>query len=90
LKRPPKNLHEEVSDPTRIYCDNLNSIHLARNPVVHARTKHIEVHYHFVRERVLSGEVEDELETANSDKAWSQEDRSRDPEEPQVELEGEC
>ena len=41
-----------------IYCDNLSSIHLAKNPVFHARTKHIEVHYHFVRERVLSGEVE--------------------------------
>ena len=34
-----------------IYCDNLSSIQLARNPVFHAWTKHIEVHYHFVRER---------------------------------------
>jgi hypothetical protein len=41
-----------------IYCDNLSSIQLAKNPVFHARTKHIEVHYHFVQERVLSGEVE--------------------------------
>ena len=23
----------------------------------HARTKHIEVHYHFIREKVLSGEI---------------------------------
>ena len=41
-----------------IYCDNLNSIQLAKNPVFHTRTKHIKVHYHFVRELVLSGEVE--------------------------------
>ena len=58
LKRLLKDLQEEVSDPTTIYCDNLNNIQLAKNPVFHARTKHIEVHYHFVRERVLSGEVE--------------------------------
>ena len=36
-----------------IYCDNINSMQLAKNPVFHARTKHIEVHYHFVRERVF-------------------------------------
>ena len=48
----------EVSDPATIYYDNLNNIQLAKNPVFHARTKHIEVHYRFVRERVLSGEVE--------------------------------
>ena len=58
MKRLLKDLQEEVSDPTTIYCDNLSSIQLAKNPVFHARTKHIEVHYHFVRERVLSGEVE--------------------------------
>ncbi len=41
-----------------IYCDNLNNIQLARNPVFHARTKHIEVHYHFIREKVLAGDID--------------------------------
>ena len=41
-----------------IYYDNLGNVQLAKNPVFHARTKHIEVHYHFVRDRVLFGEVE--------------------------------
>ena len=36
-----KDLQEEVSDPTTIYYDNLSSIQLAKNPVFHARTKHI-------------------------------------------------
>ena len=58
LKRLQKDLQMEMSNSMTIYCDNLNSIHLAKNPVFHARTKHIEVHYHFVRERILSGEVE--------------------------------
>ena len=31
---------------------------MARNPVFRARTKHIEVHYHFVREKVLVGEID--------------------------------
>ena len=31
---------------------------LANNPVYHARTKHIEVHYHFVREKVLAREID--------------------------------
>ena len=58
MRRLLKDLQEEVSDTTTIYFDNLSSIQLAKNPVFHARTKHIEVHYHFVRERVLSGEVQ--------------------------------
>jgi predicted ABC-type ATPase len=37
---------------------NLSSIQLAKNPMCHARTKHIRVHYPFIRERVLSGELE--------------------------------
>ena len=36
----------------------MSSIYLAQNPVFHAWTKHIEVHYHFIRERVLVGDVD--------------------------------
>ncbi len=41
-----------------IYCDNISSILLVNNPVYHARTKHIEVHYHFIREKVLTKEID--------------------------------
>ncbi|MCO5613474.1 hypothetical protein L7F22_067751 [Adiantum nelumboides] len=47
----------QVQRPVVIYCDNLSSIQLARNPVFHANTKHIEVHYHFIKERVLDGSI---------------------------------
>ena len=57
LKRLLKDLQVEVSDLTTIYCDNLINIQLAKNPVFHVRTKHIEVHYHFVCKRVVFGEV---------------------------------
>jgi len=40
-----------------IYCDNINSILLANNLVYHARRKHIEVHYHFIRKKVLAKEI---------------------------------
>jgi hypothetical protein len=43
--------------PVTVTCDNQSALKLAKNPVFHARTKHIEVHHHFVRERVLGGEV---------------------------------
>jgi hypothetical protein len=35
-----------------LWCDNLGAMYLPMNPMFHARTKHIEVDYRFVRERV--------------------------------------
>lgn len=52
------DLHQPVDYAVLLYCDNQSAIRLAENPVFHARTKHVEVHYHFVREKVLQEEIE--------------------------------
>lgn len=45
-------LQVESPSMAKLWCDNLGAKYLSANPVFHARTKHIEVDYHFVRERV--------------------------------------
>ena len=40
-----------------IWCDNLSAIELAHNPVFHSRTKHIEIDIHYVRNKVLAGDL---------------------------------
>ena len=41
-------LHVPVSRPPFLYCDNLSAPYLAANLVLRARTKHVEIDYHFV------------------------------------------
>lgn len=39
-------------------CDNISAISLAAKLVFHARTKHVEVDYHFIHEKVLQKAME--------------------------------
>ncbi|GJZ72594.1 retrovirus-related pol polyprotein from transposon TNT 1-94 [Tanacetum coccineum] len=42
-------------DDIRIMCDNKGAIDLSKNPVQHSRTKHIEIHHHFLHYNVQKG-----------------------------------
>jgi hypothetical protein len=46
---------DEVS--TRIWQDNQGAIALAKNPIMHARTKHIDIKYHFTRNLIEDGVI---------------------------------
>ncbi len=57
LQKLLSELEQLMDVPLVIYCDNISSILLANNPVYHVRTKHIEVHYHFIKEKVLAKKI---------------------------------
>jgi hypothetical protein len=52
-----KDVHVTLSIAPTIWYDNISVLALATNPVYHASTKHIEVDYHFIREKVLNQDV---------------------------------
>ncbi|GAA0155832.1 transmembrane signal receptor [Lithospermum erythrorhizon] len=41
--------------PVTLYCDNTAAMHIAKNPVFHERTKHIDIDCHFTRDKVIEG-----------------------------------
>ncbi|GKE16797.1 uncharacterized mitochondrial protein-like protein [Tanacetum coccineum] len=46
-----------IPTPSLVMCDNASTIALANNPVQHARTKHIEIDCHFVRDKIRQGHI---------------------------------
>eukprot|EP00253_Pinus_taeda_P018832 PITA_18832 len=43
--------------PISILCDNTSAISISKNPVMHSKTKHIPIKYHFLHEQVLEQKV---------------------------------
>jgi len=41
-----------------LLCDNISAINLTTNQIQHSKTKHIEIHHHFIRDHVRNGDCE--------------------------------
>lgn len=51
------SLGHEQKQPTELRCDNQSAISLAKNPVLHSRTRHVDVKFHFIRKSVEDGHI---------------------------------
>lgn len=64
LRRVLEDLGWKQTEATEIHCDNKSAINLSKNPIMHNRSKHIELKYHFLREMVIKDQVK--LEYCNT------------------------
>ena len=54
----PLYARELLSTTNTIYTDSQSAIALAKDPMYHARTKHVSIRYFFIKEKVKNKEVE--------------------------------
>ena len=57
MKQNFQDLQVQFSEPIPIFCDNTSAISISKNPVMHSKTKHIPIKYHFVREKVTEKNI---------------------------------
>ena len=55
LKKVLEELQQEVEHPMKLYYDNMLTISIAHNPIQHNHTKHVEIHQHFIKEKLEYG-----------------------------------
>ena len=58
LRRPLADLQSAPHGPTLLMEENQGAIAFARNPVAHARTKHIDIRYHYIHKTVQDGTID--------------------------------
>ena len=57
MKEALKDVNIGTNQPITIYCDNTSAISLRKNPMMHSKTKHIPIKYHFLREQVAEQNI---------------------------------
>ena len=52
MKQTLQDMKVSIDEPISLKCDNTSAISISKNPVLHSKTKHIPIKYHFLREQV--------------------------------------
>ena len=52
MRQTLKDLLVKYEHPIVINCDNTSAINMSKNPIMHSKTKHIPIKYHYLREQV--------------------------------------
>ena len=47
----------KYDEPIPILCDNTYGINISKNPVMHSKTKHVPIQFHFLREQVTEKNI---------------------------------
>lgn len=58
MRRVLEMFGQEQEECTIIHCVNSSTIKLSKNPVMHGRSKHIDVRFHFLRDLARDGVIE--------------------------------
>jgi uncharacterized membrane protein YciS (DUF1049 family) len=58
--------YQIVANEVPIYCDNNSAIAITQNPVLHTRSKHVDIRHHFIRDHVEKKDIR--MEKIHTDK----------------------
>ena len=58
LSELPRNIQDLFSKTNIVYTDSQSAIQLAKDPMFHSRTKHVSIRYYFIKEKVISKEID--------------------------------
>ncbi|GKF06048.1 hypothetical protein Tco_0036716 [Tanacetum coccineum] len=50
--------YDIIYEKVPIFCNITSAIAISKNLVLHSRTKHIDIKYHFIRDHILKGDIE--------------------------------
>jgi hypothetical protein len=57
MKQTLTDIQVKYNEPIPIYCDNTSTISISKNPMIHSKTKHIPIKYHFLQEQVAEKNI---------------------------------
>eukprot|EP00253_Pinus_taeda_P002567 PITA_02567 len=57
MKQTLQDIPVQFNEPIPIFCDSTSAISISKNPVMHSKTKHIPIKYHFFKEQVTEKNI---------------------------------